>query len=187
MFINYLNDVVAERAFSRKLEQEADSVGLKLMATAGYDPRAALDLWELMKCVEEDAVSLGKSVNAENKFGFLRTHPTSEERMESLQGDMKGAMRLWKEHAPRRPKKVELKKASEGTNVGASVSSSGDREQDKHNVTKGSPIGETQHTPRTEEAKKIGQVEGQTDGERKLESADHTRTQSRLESGERQV
>lgn len=68
------------------------------MATAGYDPRASLDLWELMKCVEEDAVSLGKSVNAENKFGFLRTHPTSDDRLEALEKDMPGAMRLWRDH-----------------------------------------------------------------------------------------
>lgn len=71
------------------------------MAMAGYDPRAALDLWELMECVEEDARNTGQSISVENRFALLRTHPTSEARQEALQKDLDGAMRLWKEHAPR--------------------------------------------------------------------------------------
>ena len=82
---------------------EADAVGLQLMATAGYDPRAALDLWELMSCVEADAEASGQS-NVENKIALLRTHPTSEARYQALEGDMPGAMRLWREHMPKRAK-----------------------------------------------------------------------------------
>jgi hypothetical protein len=76
------------------------------MATAGYDPRAALDLWELMACVEADAAAAGKAVSVENKFAMLRTHPTSVERQIALEKDMPGAMRLWREHLPKRPKTV---------------------------------------------------------------------------------
>lgn len=82
MFINWLNDVVAQRAYSRKLEEEADAVGLELMAIAGYDPRAMLDLWGLMACVEEDAQRMGQSVSIENRLQLLRTHPTSQARQE---------------------------------------------------------------------------------------------------------
>lgn len=81
MFINWLNDVVAERAFSRKLEEEADAVGLELMAMGGYDPRGMLDLWELMACVEADAEAAGQT-NGFDKVDLLRTHPTSEARRE---------------------------------------------------------------------------------------------------------
>jgi predicted Zn-dependent protease len=137
LFINYLNDVVAERAFSRKLEEEADCVGLSLMATAGYDPRASLDLWELMKCVEEDAVNLGKSVNAENKFGFLRTHPTSDERLQALEKDMPGAMRLWRSHLPervrvrmKREEKEEKDKGDKGDKGAIEASEEGRKERD---------------------------------------------------------
>jgi hypothetical protein len=69
---NVLNNYVAQRAYSRKLEEEADALGLevclmnhlmclgrdvkyshtKFMANAGYDPRGALDLWEVMALVE---------------------------------------------------------------------------------------------------------------------------------------
>ena len=102
LFINYINDVVAQRAYSRKLEMEADAVGLHLMATAGYDPRAALDLWELMSCVEADAAAAGTSGRKlQDRFAMLRTHPTSETRYKALEGDLEGAMRLWREHAPR--------------------------------------------------------------------------------------
>ena len=72
------------------------------MATAGYDPRAALDLWELMRCVEQDAEMAGQSTNIENKFALLRTHPTSEDRQKALQKDLDGAMKLWREHMPKR-------------------------------------------------------------------------------------
>nr|XP_031860461.1 uncharacterized protein CI109_004072 [Kwoniella shandongensis]KAA5527533.1 hypothetical protein CI109_004072 [Kwoniella shandongensis] len=96
MFINWLNDVVAERAYSRKLEQEADAVGLEIMATAGYDPRAATDLWELMAAVEVDAAAAGHPISIENRFALLRTHPTSEARLEALEKDMPDAMKRWK-------------------------------------------------------------------------------------------
>jgi len=35
LFINWLNNVVAERAYSRKLEMEADVVGLNVSQKAG--------------------------------------------------------------------------------------------------------------------------------------------------------
>lgn len=50
------------------------------MATAGYDPRAASDLWELMACVEDDAAAMGQGISVENRFSLLRTHPTSDVR-----------------------------------------------------------------------------------------------------------
>lgn len=71
------------------------------MATAGYDPRAALDLWEFMSCVEADAAAAGQSPTVEDRFALLRTHPTSEERQRALEKDIDGAMRLWREHAPK--------------------------------------------------------------------------------------
>ena len=73
------------------------------MATAGYNPRAALDLWELMRCVEQDAEMSGQSTSIENKFAILRTHPTSEDRHKALEKDLDKAMRLWRQHMPKLP------------------------------------------------------------------------------------
>ncbi|KAK4685829.1 hypothetical protein P7C73_g4310, partial [Tremellales sp. Uapishka_1] len=112
LFINWVNDVVAERAFSRKLEMEADAVGLDIMAVAGYDPRTALDLWELMACVEEDAVRAGQTVSIENRFALLRTHPTSEVRQKAIVKDLPEALKLWKRN------KTPIK-SSEGVTVEA--------------------------------------------------------------------
>ncbi|KAI9480581.1 MAG: peptidase family M48-domain-containing protein [Benjaminiella poitrasii] len=37
-----------QTTYNRQLEKEADLVGLRLMAKAGYDPRAAIDVWQRM-------------------------------------------------------------------------------------------------------------------------------------------
>ena len=99
---------------------EADKVGLDLMAAAGYDPRAALDLWEMMQAVEADAAQSGQPVSAENKYALLRTHPTSEARHRALEEDMAGAMKLWREHLPRQ-KQASIISEGKSTEV-ASVS-----------------------------------------------------------------
>ncbi|KLT42312.1 hypothetical protein CC85DRAFT_285716 [Cutaneotrichosporon oleaginosum] len=108
MFLNWLNDVVAERAYSRKIEEEADSVGLEIMARAGYDPRAMLDLWELMAAVEADAEAMGYGRSLESRFQLLRTHPTSEARQEAIANQLPKAMRLWQE--ARTPQRAAIEK-----------------------------------------------------------------------------
>ncbi|KZT62046.1 hypothetical protein CALCODRAFT_463495 [Calocera cornea HHB12733] len=82
-FINLINDHVADRAYSRKLEMEADVVGLSFMAKAGYNPSMALDLWDAMAAVEEDAAASGQAVSISDKLPFLRTHPTSLQRQKA--------------------------------------------------------------------------------------------------------
>ncbi|BEI80257.1 hypothetical protein CcaverHIS002_0107860 [Cutaneotrichosporon cavernicola] len=108
MFLNWLNDVVAERAYSRKIEEEADSVGLEIMARAGYHPRAMLDLWELMAAVEADAEAMGYGRSIETRFQLLRTHPTSEARQEAIASQLPKAMGLWQ--AARAPQRATIEK-----------------------------------------------------------------------------
>lgn len=69
--------------YSRNQELEADSLGLRLMAAAGYDPRAAVTLWEGMK---------GASARAPT---FLSTHPAPEARIKQLQAQMPEALRAY--------------------------------------------------------------------------------------------
>ncbi|WP_426396392.1 M48 family metallopeptidase [Ralstonia sp. R-29] len=57
-------------AFSRAEETEADLVGMDIASRAGYDPRAALTLWQKM----------GSIGGAEQKQ-FLSTHPSGRTRM----------------------------------------------------------------------------------------------------------
>ena len=68
--------VALELPNSRTAESEADRIGIELAAKAGYDPRAAVTLWEKMAKVGGGD---GKSRN-----DFLSTHPAPVKRMETL-------------------------------------------------------------------------------------------------------
>jgi predicted Zn-dependent protease len=59
---------------SRTQETEADRIGVELAARAGYDPRAAVTLWQKM-----GALSGGAS-----QPGFLSTHPSHAQRIDDL-------------------------------------------------------------------------------------------------------
>jgi len=85
---------------------------IKLMATAGYDPRAAQDLWELMAAVEADNASAGQTT-IENRFAMMRTHPTSDARHQALDKDMESALGIWKDHMKTYWAGVNAKEAKE--------------------------------------------------------------------------
>ena len=70
--------------FSRSMESEADLYGLELAARAGYDPRAAITLWQKM------AQASGSSGP-----GFMSTHPSSGDRIAALQGAVPRVMPLY--------------------------------------------------------------------------------------------
>jgi predicted Zn-dependent protease len=59
--------------FSRKHESEADALGVKYMAKAGFDPREAAELWKLM------SRKAGKSPPE-----FMSTHPSPSTRIKAL-------------------------------------------------------------------------------------------------------
>ncbi|TFH87000.1 M48 family peptidase [Billgrantia azerbaijanica] len=67
--------------FSRRHESEADVIGLNLMADAGFDPRASLQLWRNM------AAQGGAQPPV-----WLSTHPSHDQRMGGLQAQMNEAV-----------------------------------------------------------------------------------------------
>ena len=75
--------------FNRSQESEADHIGLVYMAKAGYDPRAARDLWVRMA-----EASKGRSKTPE----FLSTHPSEETRIKQIEGWLPEAL---KHYTPR--------------------------------------------------------------------------------------
>lgn len=70
--------------FSRSMEGEADLYGLELSARAGYDPRAAVTLWQKM-------AKLGDGKGS----SLLSTHPAPADRMEALQAAIPKVMPLY--------------------------------------------------------------------------------------------
>ena len=73
-----LGDTFAQAMFvlpnSRENEQEGDRIGVELAARAGYDPRAAVSLWQKMAAIDSG-----------QPLQWLSTHPSHETRIHDLQ------------------------------------------------------------------------------------------------------
>lgn len=72
--------------FNRKQESEADVKGLEYMARAGFDPRAAVPLWQHMNKVAGDEPA-----------EFLSTHPSNDKRIDSLISEWPKTLPLYNE------------------------------------------------------------------------------------------
>lgn len=70
--------------YSREHEREADRVGLKYMASAGYDPKEAVSFWQRF-------ANNGGAAPPE----FLSTHPGASSRVEDLKRNLPEALRLY--------------------------------------------------------------------------------------------
>jgi len=71
--------------FSRAQEREADLLGLDLMASAGFDPRASVALWQNM----QQAAGAGAPPE------LLSTHPSGASRIRELEARMPSAMAIY--------------------------------------------------------------------------------------------
>lgn len=69
---------------SRTQEAEADRLGLELMARAGYNPNAAITLWQKMQ-----------QASGGDAPQWLSTHPNSQSRINSLQALIPSVMPLY--------------------------------------------------------------------------------------------
>ncbi len=81
---------------NRKQESEADYVGLKLMAKAGYDPREAVGFWERMSGCPRQMI--GKFCFRSNAAipEFLSTHPSDVTRIRQIQAWIPEAMKFYR-------------------------------------------------------------------------------------------
>lgn len=71
---------------SRRHETEADRVGIELAARAGYDPRAAVSLWQKMG-----------QLGGGEPIKFLSTHPSQSDRLEDLTAYSQRVMPLYQQ------------------------------------------------------------------------------------------
>ncbi|GHC36888.1 lipoprotein [Alcaligenes pakistanensis] len=82
-----LSEVMFELPNSRTHESEADLIGVELAARAGYDPRAAVTLWQKMGALEQ----------GRGQPEFLSTHPSSTTRIADLQAISERVMPLYQQ------------------------------------------------------------------------------------------
>lgn len=82
------------RSYDRDMEREADQVGLMIMSKAGYNPEAAVTLWQRADEVFGEGGGGGS---------FLSTHPTSSDRLERIQEAMPVAKKYFDESRQSNP------------------------------------------------------------------------------------
>ena len=72
--------------YSRSDESEADLVGLEIAARAGYDPKAAITLWQKM----------AKATGDKGGMAFLSSHPSGPNRIKELEANLPKVDKLYR-------------------------------------------------------------------------------------------
>jgi predicted Zn-dependent protease len=92
--------VTRQLSYNRQLEQEADTLGVKYMAAAGFDPQAALSF---LKTVDQERI-----LNPIEIPPYLMTHPLSQERIVGVESAIRSlALKRPKSDAPDPLKKIQ--------------------------------------------------------------------------------
>lgn len=78
--------------YSRLHESEADAIGLRFAAGAGYDPRAAISFWRKMAAANKAAGKVPE---------FLSTHPSDDTRIKNLEQLMPKYLPLYEQSRAR--------------------------------------------------------------------------------------
>jgi predicted Zn-dependent protease len=81
---NQVASVTFQLPHSREQESEADTIGLELMARAGYDPNAAVSVWKKMMAANQGGTPQ-----------ILSTHPSPQTRIEDLEALVPKVMPLY--------------------------------------------------------------------------------------------
>jgi predicted Zn-dependent protease len=83
---NTVASVTFQLPHSREQESEADTIGMELMARAGYDPNAAVSVWKKMIAANQGGTPQ-----------FLSTHPSPQTRIKDLQALVPKVMPLYRQ------------------------------------------------------------------------------------------
>jgi len=78
-----LGTILSVLKYNRTLEAEADAMGVRLLADAGYDPMAMSETWEQL-IGELDLSAKYRGKKRERNFSLFETHPAPEARMADL-------------------------------------------------------------------------------------------------------
>lgn len=78
-----LGTILSLLKYSRTLEAEADAMGVRLLADAGYDPMAMSETWDQL-IGELDLSAKYRRKKRDRSFSLFETHPAPESRMADL-------------------------------------------------------------------------------------------------------
>lgn len=87
--------------YSRKNESEADAIGIMYMAAAGYNPQAAVNLWE--RAARE---------SKNDKTSIFASHPSNGERAAALKKLLPQAMKIYEAAVQQAPSKKKAIKSN---------------------------------------------------------------------------
>jgi len=87
--------VNASLPFNRAQESEADYIGLRLMAQAGYDPHEAVAFWERMSGCPRNMIGKLCFRSGAGVPEFLSTHPSEESRIKNIERWIPEAMHYY--------------------------------------------------------------------------------------------
>ena len=98
--MSLISDYGLDKPFSRSQESQADAGGLTLMAQAGYNPQAAIGVWQKMEATN------GRS-NA--VVTLMSTHPNSGQRIAKIQALLPQVMPVYQASAKAAPAVIVTK------------------------------------------------------------------------------
>lgn len=80
--------------YARGQETDADLVGIELAARAGYDPRAAVNVWKKMQQVSSQGASPGQAARGQPPQ-FMSTHPSHASRIKDIETNLPRVLPLY--------------------------------------------------------------------------------------------
>ena len=98
-----LGTILSVLRYNRTLEAEADAMGVRLLAEAGYDPMAMSETWEQL-IGELDLSAKYRRKRRDRDFSIFATHPSPDARMADLQisaGEVRQPGRSYDDHRER--------------------------------------------------------------------------------------
>lgn len=96
-----LSEYGIDKPFSRSQEYEADAGGLRLMAQAGYNPEAALTVWDKMNKVNDNNNTLNS---------IISTHPNNNDRIAAMRKLLPEVMPVYQNALKTTPRKAATKR-----------------------------------------------------------------------------
>ncbi len=82
--------------YARRQESDSDLVGMELAARAGYDPRAAVAVWQKMSRLAQTGA---KNAGGGQPPQFLSTHPSHESRIREIEANLPRVLPLYRAQA----------------------------------------------------------------------------------------